>query len=327
MRLSTNYQFDRMQSSVQRSGQAYFDAQYKVTTGKRMNRLSDDPAAIEPLVSMRSLKASMDQYNSNLKVASNTFAASEYAFSEVATILNRANQLAISGGTAQAVSQTSISQSLVNNTTSQATATYTVTPYNGICAGSTQRQAMADEIKSLRERIISLGNTKAANGDYIFSGTNLDVKPFQDNGTVVTFQSDTMNRFIESGPGERINLTLANSKQAFMDSITRLDALQTALTMGDQATLNGPMLTDLKSSQDAFNQLRGEIGMKTQSLQATKTNFERRSLDLTQGISDLEEVDLSQAITDMKKAETAYQAALQVTSIGSKLSLMDFIRG
>ncbi len=295
MRLSTNYQFDRMQSSVQRSGQAYFDAQYKVTTGKRMNRLSDDPAAIEPLVSMRSLKASMDQYNSNLKVASNTFAASEYAFSEVATILNRANQLAISGGTAT--------------------------------ASSTQRQAMADEIKSLRERIISLGNTKAANGDYIFSGTNLDVKPFQDNGTVVTFQGDTMNRFIESGPGERINLTLANSKQAFMDSITRLDALQTALTMGDQATLNGPMLTDLKSSQDAFNQLRGEIGMKTQSLQATKTNFERRSLDLTQGISDLEEVDLSQAITDMKKAETAYQAALQVTSIGSKLSLMDFIRG
>ena len=295
MRLSTNYQFDRMQSSVQRSGQAYFDAQYKVTTGKRMNRLSDDPAAIEPLVSMRSLKASMDQYNSNLKVASNTFAASEYAFSEVATILNRANQLAISGGTAT--------------------------------ASSTQRQAMADEIKSLRERIISLGNTKADNGDYIFSGTNLDVKPFQDNGTVVTFQGDTMNRFIESGPGERINLTLANSKQAFMDSITRLDALQTALTMGDQATLNGPMLTDLKSSQDAFNQLRGEIGMKTQSLQATKTNFERRSLDLTQGISDLEEVDLSQAITDMKKAETAYQAALQVTSIGSKLSLMDFIRG
>ena len=295
MRLSTNYQFDRMQSSVQRSGQAYFDAQYKVTTGKRINRLSDDPAAIEPLVSMRSLKASMDQYNSNLKVASNTFAASENAFSEVATILNRANQLAISGGTAT--------------------------------ASSTQRQAMADEIKSLRERIISLGNTKAANGDYIFSGTNLDVKPFQDNGTVVTFQGDTMNRFIESGPGERINLTLANSKQAFMDSITRLDALQTALTMGDQATLNGPMLTDLKSSQDAFNQLRGEIGMKTQSLQATKTSFERRSLDLTQGISDLEEVDLSQAITDMKKAETAYQAALQVTSIGSKLSLMDFIRG
>jgi flagellar hook-associated protein 3 FlgL len=284
-----------MQSSVQRSGQAYFDAQYKVTTGKRINRLSDDPAAIEPLVSMRSLKASMDQYNSNLKVASNTFAASENAFSEVATILNRANQLAISGGTAT--------------------------------ASSTQRQAMADEIKSLRERIISLGNTKAANGDYIFSGTNLDVKPFQDNGTIVTFQGDTMNRFIESGPGERINLTLANSKQAFMDSITRLDALQTALTMGDQATLNGPMLTDLKSSQDAFNQLRGEIGMKTQSLQATKTNFERRSLDLTQGISDLEEVDLSQAITDMKKAETAYQAALQVTSIGSKLSLMDFIRG
>ena len=295
MRLSTNYQFDRMQSSVQRSGQAYFDAQYKVTTGKRMNRLSDDPAAIEPLVSMRSLKASMDQYNSNLKVASNTFAASENAFSEVATILNRANQLAISGGTAT--------------------------------ASSTQRQAMADETKSLRERIISLGNTKAVNGDYIFSGTSLDVKPFQDNGTVVTFQGDTMNRFIESGPGERINLTLANSKQAFMDSITRLDALQTALTMGDQATLNGPMLTDLKSSQDAFNQLRGEIGMKTQSLQATKTNFERRSLDLTQGISDLEEVDLSQAITDMKKAETAYQAALQVTSIGSKLSLMDFIRG
>jgi flagellar hook-associated protein 3 FlgL len=295
MRLSTNYQFDRMQSSVQRSGQAYFDAQYKVTTGKRINRLSDDPAAIEPLVSMRSLKASMDQYNSNLKVASNTFAASENAFSEVATILNRANQLAISGGTAT--------------------------------ASSTQRQAMADEIKSLRERVISLGNTKAANGDYIFSGTNLDVKPFQDNGTIVTFQGDTMNRFIESGPGERINLTLANSKQAFMDSITRLDALQTALTMGDQATLNGPMLTDLKSSQDAFNQLRGEIGMKTQSLQATKTNFERRSLDLTQGISDLEEVDLSQAITDMKKAETAYQAALQVTSIGSKLSLMDFIRG
>ncbi|NBX79070.1 MAG: hypothetical protein EBQ94_01625, partial [Flavobacteriales bacterium] len=44
---------------------------------------------------------------------------------------------AITGGSAQAVGQTSISQTLTNSTTTSTTATYTVTPTSGTCVGST----------------------------------------------------------------------------------------------------------------------------------------------------------------------------------------------
>ena len=44
---------------------------------------------------------------------------------------------AITGGSAQAVGQASISQTLTNTTTAPATATYTVTPASGACTGAT----------------------------------------------------------------------------------------------------------------------------------------------------------------------------------------------
>ena len=44
---------------------------------------------------------------------------------------------AITGGSSQSVAQASISQTLTNNTNTPATLTYTITPYTGICAGST----------------------------------------------------------------------------------------------------------------------------------------------------------------------------------------------
>lgn len=295
MRVSTGYQFDRMQSAVNRSAQSYFEAQYKVSTGKRINRLSDDPSAIEPLVSMRSIQSALNQYGSNLKRANTTFSSIESSLSEVNTIVSRANQLAINGGTA---------------TTNQ-----------------TQRLAMAEEVKSLRERILNLANTKGPNGDYIFAGTSVDQKPFVETPTGLQFNGDSNQVFVEAGPGERMSLTLNQSQQMFTDLLQRMDSLKNALDMGDQSTLNNQSLTDLKNSLEVVNQARGEIGFRTKNLQSIQSDFERRSLDLTGGISDLQEVDISQAITDMKKAETAYQAALQMTSMGSRLSLMDFIRG
>jgi len=45
--------------------------------------------------------------------------------------------LSITGGSAQAVGQSSITQTLTNTTTATATATYTVTPTSGTCAGTT----------------------------------------------------------------------------------------------------------------------------------------------------------------------------------------------
>ena len=82
----------------------------------------------------------------------------------------------------------------------------------------------------------------------------------------------------------------------------------------------------MQAAKRAFDQMRGDVGTRIQSADQALAHHTRRMDDLTSRISDLEDADMSEAILDYKTAETAYQAAMQTVSMGSQLSLMDFLR-
>jgi flagellar hook-associated protein 3 FlgL len=294
MRVSTAYQFDAYRSRTEKSGNAYFDAQMKVSSGKRINTLSDDPVGMNSIISMRSLKSGLDQYAKNTDRAKSFLVRSENSLSEMNTLLTRASALSISGGTSTASRE--------------------------------QQRAMAEEVTTIRDRILQLSNSKSQSGEYMFGGTATDVQPFQLGATGVTYQGNLGQLRVESAPGQQTNLSI-NAGTMFTDIYQKLDSLKKSLETGDLSQLTGQVLTDVQNSVKLVNSVRGDLGVRLRDVENIKSDHSRRQEELTTNISDIEDVDLSQAITEYKKAETAYQASLQVAGKGFQMSLMDYIRG
>ena len=294
-RLSTYYQYSASQSQVQKSGQAYFAAQRKVSTGKRISSLGDDPTGVSNVISMTSVKAGLAQYSANLDRANSWYKSSENSLNELTTLLNRANALTVSGATAT--------------------------------VGQTQRQAMASEMTAIRDRMVQLSNTKDGNGDYVFAGTASRTTPFTVLAGVITYNGDLGTSKVEAAPSQTLDLSLSGSNSFFTTTFDTLSKTITALQSNDTGTLSNSSLTNIQAGLQSTSLYRGEIGNRMRAVTDYQSDQTRRIEELTKGVSDVTDVDLAQAITDYQSAQTAYQAALQMAGQGNKLSLMDFIRG
>ena len=294
-RISTFYQYDASLSQIQKSGNAYFAAQRRVSTGKRINELSDDPTGVSNVISMASVKAGLAQYSANLDRANSWYTTTENSFTEATKLLNRANALTVSGATAT--------------------------------AGQSERAAMASEMTSIRDRLAQLANTKDGNGDYIFAGTATKTAPFSASGGVLTYNGDLGISKVEAAPGQTVNLSLPGTQSFFTTTYKTLTDTITALQNNDQSTLSNGSLTNIQAALQSSNLNQGEIGNRVRTITDYQGDQTRRIQELTKGISDVTDVDLTQAITEYQSAQTAYQAALQMAGQNGKLSLMNFITG
>lgn len=295
MRISSGYQFERIRSRTEQTSQAFFEAQNRVSTGKRINRLSDDANGFATIISMRSLTAGIEQYAKNLSRAKTTLNISENALNEVNTLITRANALAVSGGTATASVE--------------------------------QRRAMAVEVETIRDRVLQMGNTKGPNGEFIFAGTASTTQPFVVAPTGISFRGNAASVNVESAPGQQVSMSLTNAGTLFTTLYNDLDNLKKALETGDTSQINGTALTSIQDQLKVINNARADIGVRVNTIDSIQADHTRRREELTKNVSDIEDVDLSQAIMDYKSAETAYQASLQIAGQGFRLSLLDYIRG
>ena len=294
-RVSTFYQYSSSLDQITKAGNAYFDAQRKVSTGKRINDLSDDPTGVNNMISMASVKAGLAQYSSNLDRANSVYTTAENSFTEVSTLLNRANALTVSGATAT--------------------------------VGQSERNAMASEMTSIRDRLVQLSNTKDGNGNYIFAGTASTTKPLTETSGTLTYNGDLGPAKVEAAPGQTMDLSLPGTTSFFQTTYKSLTDTITALTNNDQNTLSNASLTNIQAGLQTSSMTQGEIGNRVRSITNYQSDQTRRIGELTKGISDVTDVDLSKAITDYQSAQTAYQAALQIAGQNGKLSLMNFITG
>ncbi len=293
MRVSTNYQFETMRSKMNTAGDNYRVAQQRVSSGKRINSLSDDPRGLSDVLTMRGVKASIEQYKTNLDRASTWLKTSESSLSEVGNLLNRANSLAISGASA---------------TTSM-----------------DSRRAMAVEVQTIRDQVFSLANSKGPTGGYLFAGTATDKQPFNITTTGIAFQGNSGTMKVEANANDAVTIN-TDAQQLFTTIYATLDQLKTNLEGGSTITISDVSIKAVQDGISLLNNIRGDVGTRAKSVESFQNDHSRRIEELTGSISNLEDVDLSQAIMEYKSAETAYQASLQVMSQGFGLSLLNYIK-
>jgi flagellar hook-associated protein 3 FlgL len=134
-----------MQYAMQQSQQNLATAEEQVSTGLRVNQLSDDPAASANMVTSLASSANVDQYTSNISSLLPQMQTADSAISSIVTSLNSAITLGTSGA---------------NGTNS-----------------TTSKQAIVAEVEGVLSSVIAQANTEYQ-GVYVFGGTASSTPPF-----------------------------------------------------------------------------------------------------------------------------------------------------
>ena len=141
------------------------ETQLQLSTGKKINRPSDDPSASTQLLKLSTLKSKTEQYNRNIESARNQLQLQESVLSSVTNVLQRIRELTIQA----------------NNATQS----------------NESRAAIADEIYNRIDELLQYANTKDPSGEYIFSGFNARSPAFIGGGGSYTYQGDQGERMLQ----------------------------------------------------------------------------------------------------------------------------------
>jgi flagellar hook-associated protein 3 FlgL len=242
---------------------------------------------------MNGLSSAITQYQSNLTSANGWLGATDNALSSVGTSIQSAYTLAVQGA---------------NSSTTQS-----------------ERDTMANQIQQLETNLVNLGNSQSPTGAYIFAGQKTTAAPFSVSGTTLTYNGDTNPVVVQTGASSTMNVNTPGSP-LITNAYNNLETLRQDLLNGNLTALSGTDVANMQSSLDAVNQERGNVGAKVQTISDMTSDYTRRTTDLTQQISNVQDVDVAQTITKYQSASTAYQAALELTSQGFGLSLVNYIK-
>src|ERR1700709_2475758 len=167
MRITNNMVSDRVLADLQARYGAMADTQLQISTGRSVNKPSDDPTAAARERLRLSELSGIKGSQSSVAGAQSALNASESSMEGVRSVLSRANELALAGA---------------NGSLSQA-----------------DRITIANEIDQLIKSAKDSMNTKV--GDtYIFSGTKSDVAPYAD-ASGDTYQGDGGALLRDGGAG------------------------------------------------------------------------------------------------------------------------------
>ena len=172
--------------------------QEQVSTGSRINRVSDDSSAAYQVLGLNSQQSSLNNYIDNLSEAVSTLEFSSTIFQDMISAVSETK-----------VRLTQVSSGIYNEDA---------------------RQRTAEGIDEILEQLVAFANTQHM-GQYLFGGGNTATAPYlveRTNGEItnVTYQGSSSNRYIEVAPG------LESSAFHVGDDIFRSDDRQAAIFLG-----------------------------------------------------------------------------------------------
>lgn len=268
-------------------------AQAQVSTGIRVQKGSDDPAAAAGVMRASNSIRAAEQYKRNIGSATARVNAEESVLDQLGQLLTRARELGISQ----------------NSSTADA---------------ATNAAALA-ELDSLLGFAADLANTRAGD-EYLFGGDSSSAAPVPDPANPLAQPLPTGVRRTEVSPGRYVQAGHdAATVFGASGALSALSAMKTALQTNDRAG----MATASAGLEGAFGKVQalvGDVGARTNQLEVTSANLDALQITLTTFRSDLQEVDLEAAMTQLVTRQTAYQSAMLATSKVLSLNLADYLR-
>jgi len=288
MRVGNKTIYDAVTYNLSNCTQEMNKANEIVSTGKRINKLSDDPVGLTQALNARSAISNIEQMQRNISLGNSWLASSESALTQVEDIISDTKVLCIQ---------------MANAT-----------------IGSAERLSAAGTVQNMLDEIISLANTNVA-GSYIFSGSKTDTTPFSDNGTY----NGNSNAFtVKIGKDATVEVG-SDGDAVFGDIFTTMADLKTALMTNDVGGIQNAM-SNLDGHFDDISAKISDVGSKMNRMDVKEKIFQDLNFANTDRLSKIEDADLAEAIMELKARELAYQAALASSAKVMTLTLIDYMQ-
>lgn len=313
MRATLGTTYRTLQAQINTMGNRLNDLRQITASGKKINKPSDDPSAINPVLSSRARIRANDRYLKTTGLALDRLNIVETELDQIENIFVRAKEIAINS-----VNGSMNDQNL---------------------------NVLADNISQLKDELLAAANTKV-NGKYIFAGFEEETLPFTANPAYnpldplslpMLYNGDENPTTLEISPGESIAISLTGNELFLGDAnndgavdpgnvdmfevLTRLeDAIRTNNTIDIEAQLDS-----LDTAIDQGGQLLGRIGNNAQRVESAIDQLENSQIDVKEILSRYEDADLIETIANLTQQGTAFEAALKVVAQVSQLSILNYM--
>jgi flagellar hook-associated protein 3 FlgL len=273
----------------------------ELSSGSRVNQLSDDPAAAADNVVLTARIAQDDTFTQTSATTQSRLQASDSALASVVSQLNTAISLATQAN-------------------------------NGVLS-KTNVIGISNQLQGIRDEVLSLANTTYL-GTYLFSGSQGHTAPFSLNNTVspavVTYNGDSETISLQTPNGQTIQLNVPGN-QIFTSGVAGTDVFQTLNNLiADFATgtPTASALTDTGDLNRVLNNVSNQrviLDNSITSLQSAASYTQSESAQLLAAQTTLLQADYGKVSTQLSAAETQQTALYDVIATLEKGSLFDYV--
>ncbi|NOY63949.1 MAG: flagellar hook-associated protein 3 [Nitrospirae bacterium] len=333
MRISHFLIYDRLTAALQKNLRKLFKPQEQLSTGKKINRPSDEPLDISRVMGYRVSIKDKEQFKRNMNDAKTYLELTDKTLEQSVNSIKRVQELII-------------------------------TALNGDETPES-RKMIAEEVKQLRAHMLGLTNARFRSR-YIFSGMLYDKQAFDSSGT---YQGD--NNYIEvkttynltvkenltglevfayqqgseevvqledgryihyiQGSGTEVKIEIRDTDDttvldsfSFSNTLEQLDRISEALDSNNTDRLTA-LLKTLDRSMDQMLSKRAEVGARLNFIDNELDSMDDNILKLRTVMSSTEDADITEVVSEIAKTQLALQALRQSGSKVISQSLLDFL--
>ena len=306
MKVSTSLFFDRSVNQMVSGQSQLAKTQTRLSSGKEVVNPSDAPDKATAIQRLKSVLKKQDSFSSNIEGAKNRLIAEETALKGVNDVLTRIKELSIQAA-------------------------------NGTL-GPRDKELVAIEVEGLTQDLLSLANTQDVNDNYVFSGSRVQVQPFQkhSSGDVTYFGDETRNevqvseqryiRFNRTGTDVfgRVLRETDSGDTVGKGFFEALSDLASGIRESNTSAINQG-IDDLDQASFNIAVATAQVGSEMASVETQREVNEETVLQLRTILSNIEDLDYSEAVTQMQKDMLALQATQSSFSQISNLTLFNYI--
>jgi len=278
----------RLVNDLMTSEQKMVDAQTQISSGKQINKPSDNPLGTAQSMDLQSSISQIDQMSTNAGIVNSQLAMTDSTLSSVSSALTTVQNLAMQAG---------------NSTLSDE-----------------GRQGIAAQLDQVMTQLVNTGNTQY-NGNYLFAGNKTKTAPIASSGGATptySYVGDSGSYSVNIGPGISVTGNITGDKIFNMngsanpsdpDVFTMISTLKQQVLSGDTTGISNS-LTAINDSQTNVTALRAQVGARMDRITSTTTQLTNTKTNLKSLLSNTEDADMTQAMTDLQTQQTTYQAAI-----------------
>ncbi len=267
--------------------------QQQLTSGRQINTPADSPTGTNKAMQTRSEQAAVTQQARTISDARGWLEQTDSALQTMLATTRRVRDLTVQG-------------------------------LNGGGLSDEARQALATEVASLRESLLSSANTKMQ-GRPVFGGITGGAQAYDETtGAWTGLAGGGVMRQVSDTEALRIDVMgIEAFGAAPTDLFTVVQSIVTDLTAAP-AALDGH-LADLDTAMKAMHTAIADIGARGARLERVAAVNADRSLTLSSQLAETENVDLPNTIMRLQMQQVGYEAALAATAKALQPTLLDFL--